>query len=186
MDTNLQSYIKTYKIYDKKFCDQTIQQLLTAEFTKHSYNDTILNKDTTYDTDLSVSYSQIPNYEVLAKKIWDGIHQYIVEDLKFHWITGWNAYCAPRFNRYDTGTEMKQHCDHIRTLFDGTHKGIPILSVVGLLNNDYKGGEFIMFDDTEIHLEVGDLLIFPSNFLYPHKVNMVTEGTRHSFVSWVW
>ena len=43
-----------------------------------------------------------------------------------------------------------------------------------------------MFDDTEIHLEVGDLLIFPSNFLYPHKVNMVTEGTRHSFVSWVW
>jgi predicted 2-oxoglutarate/Fe(II)-dependent dioxygenase YbiX len=186
MDTNLQSYIKTYRIYDREFCDQTVQQLTDVQFSKHVFYDAILDKDTTYDTDLSVSYSKIPNTKELAEKIWNAINQYIVEDFKFPWFTGWSAYVEPRFNRYDVGTEMKRHCDHIRTIFDGTNKGIPILSVVGILNDNYKGGEFIMFDDTKIDLEVGDILVFPSNFLYPHKVNMVTEGTRHSFVSWVW
>ena len=45
-------------------------------------------------------------------------------------------------------------------------KGIPILSCLGVLNDDYDGGEFVMFEDFEIKLEQGDLLIFPSNFLY--------------------
>ena len=35
-------------------------------------------------------------------------------------------------------------------------------------------------------LNQGDVLIFPSNFLYPHKVNSIKKGTRYSFVSWVW
>jgi predicted 2-oxoglutarate/Fe(II)-dependent dioxygenase YbiX len=71
-------------------------------------------------------------------------------------------------------------------MFDGNRKGIPTLSIVGVLNDDYEGGEFIMWQDTEIKLKTGDVLIFPSNFLYPHKVNLVTEGTRYSLVSWTW
>jgi predicted 2-oxoglutarate/Fe(II)-dependent dioxygenase YbiX len=81
---------------------------------------------------------------------------------------------------------MAKHCDHIHDMFDGKMKGIPTLSIVGFLNDDYEGGEFIMFDDMEIKLKQGDVLIFPSNFLYPHKVNPVTKGIRDSFVSWVW
>tara|TARA_R110002094_G_C4832487_1_gene205553 strand:- start:489 stop:620 length:132 start_codon:yes stop_codon:yes gene_type:complete len=43
-----------------------------------------------------------------------------------------------------------------------------------------------MFDDYEIKIEAGDLLLFPSVFLYPHKVEPVTKGERYSFVSWAW
>jgi predicted 2-oxoglutarate/Fe(II)-dependent dioxygenase YbiX len=57
---------------------------------------------------------------------------------------------------------------------------------VGVLNEDYEGGEFIMWEDKEIKLKTGDLMIFPSTFLYPHKVNPVTKGTRYSCVSWTW
>ena len=81
---------------------------------------------------------------------------------------------------------MELHCDHIQSMFDGERKGIPTLSIVGILNDDYEGGEFIMWEDKEIKLKTGDLLIFPSTFLYPHKVNLVTKGTRYSFVSWTW
>jgi predicted 2-oxoglutarate/Fe(II)-dependent dioxygenase YbiX len=81
---------------------------------------------------------------------------------------------------------MANHCDHIHSLFDGTHKGIPIISVIGVLNDNYKGGEFIMFDNMKIELKQGDVMLFPSNFLYPHRVEPVTEGTRYSFVSWAW
>ena len=79
---------------------------------------------------------------------------------------------------------MEENCDHITSLFkDG---GIPILSIIIGLNDNYKGGEFIMFKDKEYKIESGDIIIFPSNFLYPHKVMPVTKGIRYSAVSWVW
>ena len=81
---------------------------------------------------------------------------------------------------------MKKHCDHIHSVFDGKIKGVPILSVVGVLNNNYEGGDFIMFEDTKINLPAGSILIFPSNFMYPHEVSSITKGTRYSFVSWVY
>ena len=72
-------------------------------------------------------------------------------------------------------------------MFDGNKKGIPILSVLGVLNDGFKGGEFLMFDnDSKIDFEKGDILIFPSNFLYPHKVKPILEGTRYSFITWVY
>jgi len=79
---------------------------------------------------------------------------------------------------------MSKHCDHIHSLFTGNIRGIPILSIVGVLNDDYKGGEFIMFDNYEIKFKAGDLIIFPSIFLYPHLVKPVKKGIRYSFVSW--
>lgn len=88
-----------------------------------------------------------------------------------------------RINRYLTGTEMKSHYDHIYSLFDGEKKGVPILSVVGLLNDNFSGGEF-HFYDFNVPLEAGDILIFPSSFMYPHGVRKVTGGERWSFVNW--
>ena len=41
-----------------------------------------------------------------------------------------------RFNKYIKGTQMRTHYDHIQSMFDGTMKGIPILSIVGLLNDN--------------------------------------------------
>lgn len=81
---------------------------------------------------------------------------------------------------------MKLHCDHIHDMFDGNIKGVPILSIVGVLNDNYLGGDFIMWEDTKIELQAGDILLFPSNFLFPHKVLDVTKGKRYSFVSWVY
>ena len=71
-------------------------------------------------------------------------------------------------------------------MFDGNRKGIPILSIIGLLNSEFTGGELILLEDREINLQKGDIVIFPSLFLYPHRVNQVTHGTRYSFASWVW
>ena len=70
-------------------------------------------------------------------------------------------------------------------MFDGERKGIPILSVLGVLNDDYEGGEFVLIDE-KINLSKGDIIVFPSNFMYPHKVEPVTKGTRYSYISWIW
>ena len=80
---------------------------------------------------------------------------------------------------------MALHADHIHSMFDGERKGIPILSVLGVLNDDYEGGEFVLIDE-KINLSKGDIIVFPSNFMYPHKVEPVTKGTRYSYISWIW
>ena len=109
-----------------------------------------------------------------------------VKSLKFDWFYEWTGYSAIRFNRYFPGQTMLNHCDHIHDMFDGEKKGIPVLSIIGILNDDYEGGEMIMFEDKKIDTKKGDLLIFPSNFLYPHRIAPVTKGVRYSYVSWVW
>lgn len=112
-----------------------------------------------------------------------------VRGLEFYWFSGWEGYTGIKFIRYLPGQEMKVHCDHIHSMFDGERKGVPILSIIGHFNDNYEGGETFMFDDKngkKLDTEQGDLYVFPSCFLYPHYVTPVTKGTRYSYVSWVW
>ena len=96
----------------------------------------------------------------------------------------WLSKFSPiRFNKYEVGTMMRRHYDHIHSIFDGKMKGIPIVSIVANLNEDYEGSEFHC-RGKEIRLKTGDILMFPSNFMYPHEVTECTKGTRYSFVSW--
>lgn len=98
-----------------------------------------------------------------------------------------SRFCAARFNRYGPGQVMRKHHDHIHSIFDGKEKGIPVLSFVGNLNEDYEGGELAFFEgEPKLALKTGDICIFPSCFLYPHQVLEVTRGQRVSFASWGW
>ena len=109
-----------------------------------------------------------------------------IKSFKFDWFTKWEGYSGLKFIRYFPGQRMRNHCDHIQQIFDGSKKGIPILSIIGILNDDYEGGDLIMFEDKTIKTKKGDILLFPSNFLYPHEIAPVTKGVRYSYVSWVW
>ena len=101
------------------------------------------------------------------------------------WFNHFTGYTHVRFNKYAENKKMALHCDHIHSMFDGERKGVPILSVLGVLNNDYEGGEFYMIED-KINLSKGDIIVFPSNFMFPHRVEPVTKGTRYSYISWIW
>jgi len=55
--------------------------------------------------------------------------------------------------------------------------------VVGLLNDTFTGGEFYV-NGVDMKLKKGDIIIFPSNFMYPHEVKTIKKGERYSYVSW--
>ncbi len=80
--------------------------------------------------------------------------------------------------RYKTGGYYKQHTD--------SFKQIPrTLSCSFNLNDDYEGGQFAFFDkEIIIAAPKGSAIVFPSNFMYPHEILEVTEGTRYSIVTW--
>lgn len=189
MSRNLLDYLKVYENFiDADVCESAVEKLDKAQWRMHEFYDASTGTNRSYDHELSVSHDEIPEKDKLNKQVWDVLHKYVVEDMKdmHEWFSGWTGYSFVRFNRYDPTTQMKLHCDHIYTLFDGERKGVPILTVLGSLNNDYTGGEFVMWDSEVIKLPAGAIAVFPSNFLYPHEVRPVKSGIRYSFVSWAW
>jgi len=188
MKKELQTYLKVYNNFlSKEICDNTITELQNKHFEQHKFYNPVKNTiaDRSGDKELDITYDKVSTNKIIMDKIWHALHSYI-EELNFEWWGGWSGYSEIRFNRYSETKKMAEHCDHIHSLFQGDRKGIPILSCLGILNDNYEGGELVFFEDTTIKTKQGDLLIFPSNFLYPHRVEPVKNGNRWSYISWVW
>ena len=178
-------YIKVYNSISESECNNLIDILNKETWEKHTWYNKSADKFTSNETkELDVFYGNKDTHSFVKKYVFDCIENYCNE-----FMTGpqnIKSITPVRFNKYSTGTMMRPHYDHIHSIFDGTKKGIPILSIVGVLNNNYEGGDFL-FGHTGNHrveLKTGDILIFPSNFLYPHAVMEIKNGTRYSFVSW--
>ena len=63
------------------------------------------------------------------------------------------------------------------------------VSCILLLNNDYVGGNLCFknpdaSEEWEVEVKPNRMIIWPSNFLYPHTVKPVTKGKRYSVVAW--
>jgi len=193
MEKDLTKYVANYENFlDVDYCKKAVKALKKAEWSTHQFYQSSSNEYVSYENELSVSWSNVKQRQEIQEKLWEGLQRYCTELTEVagadvhNWFSGWNGYSELRFNKYDESTQMKLHCDHIHSMFDGQRKGIPVLSLLGVLNDDYEGGELIFWDDTEIELKGGSLLIFPSNFLYPHEVKPVKKGSRYSYVSWAW
>ena len=194
MEKDLTKYVANYENFlDADYCKKAVKALKKAEWSTHQFYEAGSGNYVSYDNELSVSWSNIKQRQEIQDKIYNGLQRYINElptmtkvDYAHSWFSGWAGYSELRFNKYDKNTQMKLHCDHIHSMFDGDRKGIPSLSLLGCLNDDYEGGELMFWDDTEIELKGGSLLIFPSNFMYPHEVKPVKKGSRYSYVSWAW
>ena len=186
--TDIRDYVKVYKKFlSKALCEDLINDLKKANWKEHYFYNTKEGL-TQYDHEFEVTQINTDSQQILHKMIWRVIQKYILKDFQEFdsWWNGWNGYTNIRFNKYDVTTQMEEHCDHIHSMFDGNIKGIPTLSIVGCLNDDYKGGDFIMWQTEKIEIPSGSIMVFPSNFMYPHKVTSITEGVRYSFVSWVY
>ena len=88
-----------------------------------------------------------------------------------------------RVNRYSVGGFMSEHTDNIHHSH-GQEYGFPQVSGLLFLNDNYKGGEFIVAGN-EYKTKVGSGIIFPSNFMFPHEVKKITDGERWSIVTWL-
>ena len=84
--------------------------------------------------------------------------------------------------KYNLGGHYVFHTDH--------HRNVPrVFSCIFLINDDYEGGELIFKypnseKKTKINKKENRMIVWPSNFLYPHSVLPVTKGERYSVVAW--
>jgi len=189
---NLKDYILHLNNWiPKNIIDTSIKELSNDNtWKRHTFTDskTFEEESINGDRELDVCNGDKLIYlKELHQLTWKALEKYILIDkVGGETFKGWSGFSPIRFNRYTKNKIMSKHIDHIQSLFTGDIRGIPMLSIVCVLNDNYEGGEFIMFDDYEIKFKPGDLILFPSVFLYPHLVKSVKKGTRYSFVSWAY
>lgn len=183
MDKNLENYLLVAKkAIPKKLCKETIDKLNTIQWTRHSFYDNGAEYINQRDNE------PLTNIEFIDTKLTNLVNDLVYSYLKklnFFWFSSCRKYTQLKFIKYDAFSQMHLHCDHIHSIFaQDEHKGVPILSVICLLNDDYEGGELVFFEDKILTPSQGDVIIFPSNFLFPHEVKPITKGIRYSVVSW--
>lgn len=186
---NVNDYVVVENLMPKKFCENYIDTVTKLDWSKHTWtkNDEpdIHFKKEQDEIDVLIAdgdlHDSIRPY--ICKAISNYQNKFQTSDMKNQFVPILK-YSTPRLNRYNKGQKMAIHQDHISSLFENW-EGIPILSMVGVFNDNYKGGDFIL-RDKKIELKTGDILIFPSLFIYTHEVTVITEGVRHSFVSWAY
>jgi predicted 2-oxoglutarate/Fe(II)-dependent dioxygenase YbiX len=184
---NITDYIFKKKFLPKEFCTDVVEKIKNKEWDKHqwyNYNENSTQSEQTKELDVLSIMEELQ--EKFTPYLLKATEEYnnkfaILDNIKTNRLV--SKISPIRFNRYSEGTVMRKHYDHIHSIFDGEHKGIPVLSYVGNLNEDYEGGDLIICNQS-MSLKTGDICIFPSCFLYPHEVTEVKKGTRYSFVSW--
>lgn len=87
----------------------------------------------------------------------------------------------------DTGYELLRYTEgqfyiqHVDSFLQAPR----LISCSFALNDNYDGGEFAFFDrQLKYKLNQGDVIMFPSTFMYPHEIMPVTKGIRYSIITW--
>jgi predicted 2-oxoglutarate/Fe(II)-dependent dioxygenase YbiX len=191
MKSNLENYsLKSFihvesGLIPKEICDFVIDSIKEKKWSKHEWGDgkTIAYSYPTKELDVLYINEELEN--ILNPFVSQSIKSYN-NFLGEENVSKVRYFSPIRFNRYKKNQIMRKHSDHITSLFDGESRGIPVLSIIINFNDDYENGELIFWDDYKIDLGVGDVVIFPSLFLFPHRVKEVTKNIRYSGVCWGW
>ena len=174
-------------------CDDVVKDVQTRSWKSHAWYSNITDtRDSNETKEFGIQFSTIELQEKLTSFVIESGKKYNNKYAYQHpscvertgrFIFNFNSI---RFNRYEPGQIMRQHHDHIHDIFDGQNKGIPVLSFILNFNDDYEGADLFFWEDTVIKLGKGDIVMFPSCFLFPHGVTEATKGKRYSAVTWGW
>lgn len=187
MKRNIRSYAKLYKgVISEDICKDTVRDLAQAQWMTESYFDAFSNMVVPIDHGVETSLEHLQTTDIIMQSLYTAISKYVLDDFQLPWYPGWNGFSNIKFNRYGENVGLPLRCEHATYLFDGHRKGIPVLTVLGFLNNDYEGGELNIWDNEIMHTQIGDVLIMPSNFMFPYCIMPVTKGVKYDFISYVW
>lgn len=185
MKYNVKEYVKIITdVFEPNICQSIIEQIEGNKQEKHFWSNHHGDRYTD-KSELDVSYQKTTYDDLIYQRLREIVLYYQKEVIDNNEWKDYQEISKLRYNIYRVGHSMKFHVDHIHSLYQGSITGVPILSIVGMLNDDYQGGDFIMWNNFRIPLSRGSVLVFPSTFMYPHEIKPVITGTRYSYVSWV-
>ena len=187
LDKNIENYIVVFEnVLTDAFCDEVLAEFSHAD----EWNSALIGAQATTDRNIrnadaislstpSVVRRNPKRREKIEETLYGAcssvLRQYqaafpfcrVVEGMGFELL------------RYGPGGYYKTHTD--------SFKKVPrALACSFALNDDFAGGEWSFFcGDKTVRPAKGAVVIFPSNFLFPHEITEVISGTRYSIVTWM-
>jgi hypothetical protein len=131
-------------------------------------------------SNLDTSFSKVHWFNLLYWFFRKNLNQYKFDTNALDY--GYKQIMDIEILKYENSGFYTWHVDHFSE--------IPrTMSCILLLNNDYEGGNLCFRNpdgsgEWEIEVKPNRMIIWPSNFLYPHTVKPVTKGIRYSVVAW--
>ena len=192
VDYSLTKYIK---VFDNTFPECVLENLIkickeSQKFEKATIIKSQKTGDLEIDTEIRKTFTwPMKNIGVksLTEVHWTNLLYYAFSEGIDNYLKSIKTESTFKINdiqilKYNVGGYYKFHTDSAIS--------IPrTFSCIFLLNDDYKGGELVFKfpggeNEYKINKQKNRMIIWPSNFLYPHSVLPVIEGTRYSVVSW--
>ena len=183
----LDDYIRVYEgALPYNICDDILNEYVTTDDWSPAMTGGGLDQNARNCDVIGTSHRNIMdknfNYrKMLDEKIYNCVNTYMqkyesecaTEGLCISQDTGYELL------RYREGQFYVQHTDHFK-------QNPRVLSCSICLNDDYEGGEFAFFDRTiKFKPKKGSVIMFPSNFMFPHEVMPVVAGNRYAIITWL-
>ena len=185
---SLKDYIRVYPLIKDPIILSKLIRFLNKAYSTNMFEQGGLGKVNHQDkkirdvnilglTNLSDSLSIVHWANFLGHFVLQGAKKYINEFPRIAQATIFDMQAL----RYGLGGHYDFHVD------DGPGFNRKLSSIL-ILNNDYEGGELCFEIDGKIEKiknTPGNIIIWPSNFMFPHAVQPLKKGTRYSIVSWM-
>ena len=143
------------------------------------------------------------NTKIRNALVWDLINNEAEESkTNIHWCNFWIFFFNKYLKKYEQDIEVNTRAalNTIQVLkyMNNGHYNLHVdhgqsiprtLSFIFFVNDYYEGGELSFalpnfLGTSSVEKKKNRMIIWPSNFLYPHGVEPVTQGTRYSVVAW--
>lgn len=188
--TTLDSFIHVFDdMMPEAVCDQIIQEYGNC----HDWSKALIADGQKVDLQNSnirdCDEIAISDYSIISKNeferknidnlVFQSISKILHEYKKIHGELVIEIDTGYRLLRYNEGQFFSEHTDSYR-------EEQRSLSCSIQLNENYDGGEFSFFGrEIMIRSKKGSVIVFPSNFMYPHEIMPVIKGTRYSIITWL-
>ena len=176
---------------DKDICKSIMDSLDNLERDDSTpYTDGLLNDDADTYFDPDIKYID----KVRDRIFIDGLKEYASKIRSFNWsyYDTKSFHCSEMIiRRYNQGSEFKYHHDDIiGEMFQHwfiRRQNILTCNFYFSDAKDYEGGDLVFTcSDKKYHTSVGDIIIFPSNWMFYHEVQKITKGKRYSGTVWLY
>ena len=179
------------KIYDNVLPLETLSNFIRFMNLKQQFNEAqIANNKTDFNIRRTYTYElTFYNTQLMSDIHWSRLLAKVFLQNILEYKKDMNIIDFPLNNlinitvlKYKESGFYTWHTDHYE-------KNPRTMSCIYLLNNDYEGGNLCFRNpdgsgEWDIDVKANTMIVWPSNFLYPHTVKPVTKGTRYSVVAW--
>ncbi len=176
---SLSDYIKVYRgMVPRKVCSELVDVITSDEYLSRWQKAQVRDGKTCEDYGRLCDDLGLTQDDSIDPTINKYVRKALVEfcrefdEFKVSQDEGYNCLRYTPGGKYDYHTDQFVECNREVT-------------IIIQLNEDYEGGALRhCYDKYITHLNMGDICIFPANFMFPHKIEEITSGIRYAIVTW--